>query len=205
MRRRALLALVAVACVVAAPPSDAAPRRSCGLVTDARGDVYAVRGYPTPLPDKTLDVVAGDLASDDLNLTAAVRVDDLVLPPETSPVGANYEVQFRISRSSRGFVLLASASPGAAPTYRLLVSGGDLPVESQDVTGVFDLARDEVRITVDLETLARWVLVQRGQRLTLDGAFSGRGVRGEGPFADEALEGPRTYYAAASSCVPVGR
>lgn len=221
-------AALLVAAALAAPlPADAAPRKVCNLLPGT-GSFAQDRGVPYQHP---LGIRSADVASNATHLTAVIRVHDLA-DPATSAGGRtftfflsrnpeeNYAVEAGIRLTSRRFTLMSSNQPFnpsrgvQMPTFTVLT----------EVTGVVDVAKDEVRITAPLSAFR---LRKNGStmtapraRVTYLGAMTAvtYGVdRRDTPLPEGAVTGVGTgsdfeygstrvtYALGAPSCVAVGR
>lgn len=169
MRLAAVFAVLAAATVVpAAPGAVAAPSRVCHLVTDGRNDTFFAPGLatsPAGTPEPALDIVSADVASDTRWLTTAIRVADLQLPTRTSPNGLGHSIYFRAGEHRYAVYAYALASGTYSGIYHVRWDGVGTPLEPNGTTWeehpinartrvTYDLARDEVRVSIPLGAFA---------------------------------------------------
>lgn len=179
--------------------------------------VEGVRG------DSDLDLISADVATDSRQLTAVIRTDTLRDQEPYAP-GKSYDFYFRIAEVT--FLVKATTGMGSE-SYILYAQnravGADDPYSGffdqlGEVTGVFDVAKREIRATVPLDLMARYYEVRRGVvvseffvisfihygegRTTLLDGFSG--PSGASSRQDEARS-DATYKAGTPSCVKVGK
>ena len=232
---QARLALVPVTALVAlvAPAALAAPKAApvCNIITDPAGDTFAFRtqndppaGSPVYGPqDDNLDLVSADLASDGKVVTAVVRIKKLSRTIQTSPTGLTAAIGFHIGGDDHVVRLQGVLVTGQADRFEVAVIGpDDLPNQPStyvgDVTGVVDLAKNEVRITAPAALLAPYGDLKPGTPLFPNEAESATVSRGvpaitstpgqpmttRGPFADIAAGG-KAIKVGAPSCVIPGK
>ncbi len=169
---RPALALVAVAAVMASGVAQAAPAKGkkpappvCNLIEDTKSDTFLVRSQDSqkaygPQED-ALDLVSEDVASDGVTLTAVVRVVKLATRVGSAPGGTDYRVQFTIpgqDGTKENFVLNARTDSSGAPSFLLAlrtIVGASQSVSQKvaDATGAFDLAKNEVHISVPVASV----------------------------------------------------
>jgi hypothetical protein len=226
---QARLALVPVAALVAlvAPAATAAPKAApaCNTITDPAGDTFAVRqqdaqGAYGPQED-SLDITSGDLASNGKVVTAVVRIKKLSRTVQSSPTGLTAAVGFLIGGGDTVVRLQAVLVNGQADRFEVAAIPPDnLPNQPAtyvgDVTGVVDLAKNEVRITAPAALLAPFGDLKPGTPLFPNEAESATVARGvpaitstpgapmttRGPFADIAAGGKAVKVGAPSCVVP---
>ena len=230
---QARLALVPVAALVAlvAPAAVAAPKvaPSCNTITDPAGDTFAFRtqndppaGSPAYGPqDDNLDLISADLASDGKVVTAVVRIKKLSRTVQTSPTGLTAAIGFLIGSGDTVVRLQAVLATGQADRFEVsAIPPDNLPNQPStyvgDVTGVVDLAKNEVRITAPAAMLAPYGTLKPGTPLIPNDAESATVSRGvpaitstpgqpmttRGPFADIAAGGKAVKVGAPSCVVP---
>ena len=212
--RRSTLAAAALAVATAATPSLAGPSGSCMLIRDAAGDAtdqpgLAVSGLNQP----DLDIVSADVASNGRSVTTVVRVQHLGTALEAA--GRRNQYRFSFHLGAYGDVVTYAYRGVDGEKFHVTV-----PTEGESTTktllpasGVFDVARNEVRVTLPLKQASgdrRMRTKTYFSRLTADT------FRGVGPVAgvaggvgvstgvDHAATASR-YLAGSPSCVQVGR
>ncbi len=211
-----VLSLAAAGGAVAAPPKP-----TCNLITDAKGDTFAVRaqdgaGAYGP-QENALDIVSGDLASDGKVLTAVFRVQKLATVAATSPNGLSFRMQFTHAGLDPDTNLFLSGR--ASNTGNSFIAGSraitaNLSTKLADATGVFDVAKNEVRITAPLSAFAKvGRAMKKGTKLQL-GDLDQTASRfvGVNPLtgADTAVfadvtRSVKSYTIGTKSCVKPGR
>ena len=219
-----LVAGLATACTVAAlgavpaaattKPKPAPP--VCKLIFDDEGD------QTTP-GDASVDIVGGDFASNGKQITAIIRLKQLVNPNPQSPLGQAYFVSFTVKGSSDTLTLGAGLYPtGNQFTYGYQAedptSGVSTSYTLGNATGAIN--GNEIRITADIAKYPQAKLLKNGNKVTTITADARR-VYGQrvvpsqqvGPVRaplggltltyDEATG--KTYTLGARSCVAVGK
>lgn len=223
---RPVLAVCAAAAVVAGGAvASAAPAKVCNLVTDAKGDTFLVRAQDAqkaygPQED-AFDIVSQDLGSDGKVLTAVIRVAKLATKVGSAPGGTDYKTQFTIpgqDAKAENFVLNARTNSSGEPSYllalRTVVQGQSISQKIADATGAFDLAKNEVRVTVPLAAVKSGSnVLAKGGMLTLAGLdqTSSRATvvnpvtgTATAAFADVATT-EKTFKLGTASCVVPGK
>lgn len=213
---RPLVLLAASAVLVTgAAAASAAPKKPkpapvkpvCNLVVDDPNDTFLLRsqeGVATGPQEDALDIVSADLASDAKRITAVIRVKKLATTIATG-VGQGYELQF-LNDGENTLYLGATITNGAQtfsvgfrdPTANRATSLGE-------ASGVFDLAKNEVRISAPVSAFsAQGTGVKPGKLLSIGTITASRNLVAVNVFAD-VNEGGTTYKAGAPSCVTPGK
>ncbi|MDX6197657.1 MAG: hypothetical protein QOJ79_808 [Actinomycetota bacterium] len=207
---------VVVGGVAHAAPAKVAP--VCNLVEDAKDDTFALR-YQETIHDvggpglygpaePALDIVSADVAADAKTITAVLRVNKLAKSASSAPGGLSYRVQFSAPGESDENMYLSAATTGAADTFAAGTRAitANLSTKLADATGVFDLAKNEIRISVPLATFAA-----QGVKVGTPLSFSGLDQTsarltptGSSSFADVALS-EKGYKVGTPSCVVPGK
>jgi hypothetical protein len=224
---RPTVAVVLAASVVVAGAASAAPKPApkkaavapvCKLVEDAKGDTFAARYQDTVHElggpglygpaEPALDIVSADLAADANTITAVIRVDKLAKKVQTAPGGTAYRVQFATPSESDENLYLNAATDGTTDTFTAGTRAITANVGTQlaAVTGVFDLANNEIRISAPLATFAAQGL-KADTVLSLSGldqTASRVAAAGRAAFADVATS-TKTYKVGTPSCVVPGK
>ncbi|MCU1591852.1 MAG: hypothetical protein JWP11_3108 [Frankiales bacterium] len=188
MRIRPLLAagcIAAVSCgsvAVAAPKP--APKPACDVLVDPAGDEL-------PPSDPSLDIVSADLANNATTLTAVIRVAKLSAADQMSPTGRYYNVTYDYR----------STGLGSGPISALLTPTGDLWVNG-DGTGVVDVAKSEIRISVPISRLGGHPLFKPGDALEHINAQSDLAVPATPSPTDQV---PHYSFGASFNLFPVDR
>ena len=183
------------------------PKPVCNQVADPAGD--ATGGLLTPGNNDAWDVVTGDVATDKTNLTTVIRVAKLSKSTSTAPYGSQWRFDFQVN----GVKLYTQAT--STPFGDKFTSGYTDSTShgfaNSGATGVFDLAKNEVRVTVPLSTIATQATIKpTGTHLSALEASAGDYVNtaGSSPSAsyraDDAMGG-KDYVSGAASCVAVGK
>ncbi|HVF19631.1 MAG TPA: hypothetical protein VNA14_05255 [Mycobacteriales bacterium] len=158
-RLRDLAALV-VLCVLGAP-AEAAPRRPCELLKDAKGDAGlngGEGGIGGPVPgtdDGSLDIISADLAADATRLTVVIRVAGL--RSGASPLqGESWSFHFASPESA---FFLSADRTHAGTSFTLFRYTTDYSGDTSqsflferigEVTGLLDTDASEIRMTAPL-------------------------------------------------------
>jgi hypothetical protein len=185
----------------------------CNLVTDATGDTFAARSQDTagkygPQED-SLDLKSIDLASDAKTVTGVIRVVKLSAVPQTSPYGTSYEMEWLIPGTDNHMYLAAATSvkDGTTFTAGFRDATSNVGTKLADAKGVFDLAKNEIRISTPVSTFGgQGRGMKPGTKITfgdLDQTASRNGVA-VSVFADVTTSGV-VYTTGAPSCVVPGK
>jgi hypothetical protein len=230
MNPRIIAALTVGLTSVTAGHALAAPvKKACKIVTDGTGDTFAVRQQDTqakygPIEDG-FDITSADIASDGKVITAVIRVKKLTSAVQTSPTGVAFGFDFSTPTAPTATLgsLRAIVFNGGAPYYEAVLKT-DVPSGAQNyttflatVTGVWDTAHNEVRITAPVSVFSALGTFKKGVTISpdSDSATSGRplpivpGQAGQPSpsrfvFADVALDG-KSIKVGAPSCVTPGK
>ena len=211
-----LMVAVASTGVASAAAKKAVPKPVCNLVSDAAGDTAV---YPAgDIKDDAMDVTSVDLASDKTSITGVIRVKKLAASSTNAPTGMSWTVNFSADGTDfslaghatvTGDVIFDTAYAGA--------TGGSL--YGPGTTGVFDTAKNEVRITAPLSMLSAQADLRAGKtKITgiagrtgsevlvpdVTGTF-GPTLLSDSEFAADTTEGGAGYLAGTPSCVAVGK
>jgi hypothetical protein len=226
------LALAVVLALGAVGPASAAvrpkpkPKPVCNLITDATKDTFAFRsqdqqGMYGPQED-ALDIVSGDIASNGVTLTGVLRVVKLATSVGTAPNGIDFRVNFALPGQDpavENFFLNARADRAGTQKFLLghitrTAPNVSTTVKLADGTGVFDLKRNEVRISAPLKavthgsfTLAPKMKISLGGLDQTDArqvAVNPSSDIGTAVFADVA-NSEKTYVEGTPSCVIPGK
>lgn len=182
------------------------------LVTDPAGDANDQPNLTVPgvnFPD--LDIVSADIASDARFVTTVIRVADLGTALEAAGRRNTYRFSFKFGRNSGEVVTYAYRGvDGQQFLFSVPAEGGGNTVKQLPATGTFDVARNEVRVSIPLAK-AKGSRIMRGDTyITRLNASTHRGVGivppgvGAATGLDAASTGNR-YRVGSPSCVPVGR
>lgn len=211
------LSLAAAGGAVAAPPKP-----TCNLITDAKGDTFALRyqdltGGPYGPQEDALDIVSGDLASDGKVLTAVIRVVKLASVAATSPNGLSFRVQFThagLDEDTNLFLSGRSSNTGNSFVAGSRAMTANLSTKLADVTGVFDTDKNEIRITAPLTAFEKvGGVIKKGTRLQLGDldqtasrfvAVNPTSGADTAPFADVTTS-VKSYTVGTKSCVTPGK
>jgi hypothetical protein len=217
---RSLTAVALGASVILAGAAVAAPKAQpvCNLVEDAKDDTFALR-YQETIHDlggpglygpaePALDIVSADVATDAKTITAVLRLNKLAKTASSAPGGLSYRVQFSAPGESDENMYLSASTTGTADTFAAGTRAitANLSTKLTDATGIFDVTKNEIRISVPLATFAAQG-VKAGVPLSfagLDQTSARLTPTGTSSFADVALS-DKTYKVGAPSCVAVGK
>lgn len=217
MRLRTALLASGLAVAALASPSSAAPK--CNIVTDAAGDTFLLRYQEIPPggaygpQEDSLDIVSADLASDGKVLTAVIRLKNLAAAASTSPGGAGYDLNFTSPNSKLGLFMRAtrtSAGEVFEAGFKDPVGAGGINLTTlstilSPATGVFDAAKNEIRMHVPLAVFDAQGGIKKDNLLTFGEVTSGRAAGSRSVFADAAVAEAATYKVGADSCVKPGK
>lgn len=133
-----------------AAPAKVAP--VCNLVQDAKGDAK-YNNVPGAAGD---DIVTADLANDATTITGVVRLAGLSANDPQAPLGRNYSVLFTVAGNADLLFMSARTYPqGPKFVFGYQAQDPDTGVNTNfalgDATGVVDLAKAEVRISVPIK------------------------------------------------------
>jgi hypothetical protein len=183
----------------------------CNLVTDAAGD--ATDDPAGAAADDALDVTSVDVASDKNNITAVIRVKKLA-----KSSARNWTAAFSADGTdfSLGAHITAAGTEVFDAAYAAATGGS---IYGPGTTGVFDVAKNEVRITAPLSLLSEQATIKSGKtKVTGIGATTGAellvpdasGQFGPtlfsySPINADDTDGGKDYLAGTPSCVAVGK
>lgn len=215
LSRRAVA--LTVTALVAAPAATAAaapkpapkPKPMCKQVIDDAGDEYAVRNAADQkVADDALDVLSADVATNATTMTIVIRLKKLAAFPSTSPVGGTYQMTFNVGDEATLYYALVSAGPNGLysefGTREALPAVTSVPTIIGTPTPVLDLGKSEVRMSFPLSLFGPVKLVKNKTKIAPVETTAGRGNRGRGLFADDAVGG-KNYVVGTPSCVVVGK
>jgi hypothetical protein len=228
MTTRRVLPVALLVAGVLAVPAHAAPRKVCHLLK-GRPSFSQSHGAPYTPP---LQVRSADVASNRTHLTAVIRVVDLG-DPALAATGEMFDFMFSRHREENYILTVASWQTGEPEFWAGMSSEPFSPYPNQvaaptmtwfgRVTGVVDVAKDEVRITVPLSLLRKHPAhsLKRGAKVSYLAALTytmygvqqpeaaglppqtpaALGYGGEFEYGSTRI----TYTLGAPSCVAVGR
>jgi hypothetical protein len=147
---------------VAAPK----PAPICKLVVDPPNDELSAAFVDPSLSavgrpyDPSLDILSADVANDANTLTGVIRVAKLTVGDPMAPTGRIYRISYKVRSTGIGGELYAQVTPTGN-----VFSGGD-------GTGVLDMAKNEVRISVPISRLVGHPTFKPGEALANVQAFT---------------------------------
>ncbi|MBK5307369.1 MAG: hypothetical protein JJD92_11840 [Frankiaceae bacterium] len=218
MRKALLVVLSVSACVVAGGVATAAPKVKpvCNLVVDAAADASVDPAGVAK--DDALDVLSVDVASNKSDITAVLRVKKLASSASGIPAATNWSVNF--SADGTDFSMAGHTTVAGTQVFDTAyagATGGSL--YGPGTTGVFDTAKNEVRITAPLSLLSAQAYIKAGKtKVTGIGGTTGpellvpdvSGTFGPtifswNPATADGTEAGRDYLAGSPSCVVPGK
>ena len=194
--------------------SAAAP---CNLVKDPAGDTSVLPGGV--VKDDALDITSVDVATDKKRITSVIRVKKLAARPTSTPGGALWQVNFSANDVvfSMSAHSLASGEIVYTSSYEMAAGGSLYP---GGTTGVFDLAKNEIRMTAPLALFGSEANIRSGKTV-ISGLSGNTGVEfvipdtpnrvfgspilTYAPISADETTGGKDYKAGTASCVPVGK
>jgi hypothetical protein len=199
-------ALAATAGVAGAATPKVKP--ACNLLTDAAGDAtgsFIAEGLPTPNED-AVDIVSGDVATKGRVLTSVLRVKKLSESSLSAPGGLHWKFFFNVDGTQ--VFTQAVAEAGAAPTFVIgtIDEATGTSTTLGDVTGVIEVAKNEVRVTAPFSILP--ATPKPGSKITSLEPNAGRYVNAVAvSFSDstDTATSSNSYTVGAPSCVAVGK
>jgi hypothetical protein len=199
--RPALAVAVGASLVVAGTAGAVTkPKPVCNLVKDAAGDA----SVQPPLPsDDSLDIVSADVASNAKNVTAVLRLKSLGATSPYSVTGRNYYMQFDAPGAANPIYFSAeSDATGTSYHWGDLETANGLGTYTTkgDATGVTDVAKNEIRMTVSVRDLADLGKTKPGNKLSSLHA-STTAVLGVLVADVDTADGSKSYVAGSPSCV----
>lgn len=217
MNIRPALALVAVASVVAGGAAVAAPKKpaakpTCNVLEDAKDDTFLLRSQDSVGAygpnDAALDIVGGDFGANGKLFTGVIRINKLAQAASTSPSGMSFRLQFATAAMEGKNLYLAANRINGVETFTAGERDitANLATKLADVTGVFDVAKSEVRITAPMSVFAAAGVKPGAKLLLADLDQTSSRPSGAGPsvFADVARS-EKTYVVGSASCVVPGK
>jgi hypothetical protein len=168
MRIRRIVVAALVVALGTGTAALAAPQKAalktpplCHQVVDPANDEISAASLDPSLPsaagrpyDPALDVVSADIATDANTLTGVIRVAKLTVGDQLAPTGRMYRLSWTVRSSGTGGAIYAQVTPTGN-----VFDGGD-------GTGVVDLAKNEVRISVPISRLVGHPVFGPGEALT---------------------------------------
>jgi hypothetical protein len=197
---------------VAAPkPAPKAPPM-CKIVVDPANDLVSGAVIDPQLSavgrpyDPALDVVSADIANDANTLTGVIRVAKLTVGDPMAPTGRIYRLSWKVRSTGIGGELYAQITP----TGNLFDGGNG--------TGAVDLAKNEIRISMQISRLIGHPTFAPGDALENLTAFTDLaapvlpgspqqdsiGLTLYSYGGDSSAPAPKAYPLYAPSCVKVG-
>jgi hypothetical protein len=166
------------------------PKPVCNLVTDPKGDVAT--------GDAALDIVSADVATNATTITGVIRVAKLSSPDVMAPEGMFFQFNFTGSAGQTGQHLDAQL----LPTGNVFQGGAG--------TGVVDLAKSEIRISVPLSQWTAASTIVPGPPFHNFIVYADHGnpvvaAPDSFTFAGDTATGKTTYTPGTPSCVAVGK
>ena len=211
LRPALALGVATVALFGGVASAKSAPAPVCNLVTDPAGDASVDPAGAAA--DDGLDVVSVDIASDKNNITAVIRVKKL----DTS-AARNWTAVF--SADGTDFSLAGHITAAGTQVFDAAYAGATGgSIYGPGTTGVFDTAKNEVRITAPLSLLSEQATIKPGKtKVTGIGATTGAellvpdvsGTFGPtlfsySPINADTTDAGKDYLAGSASCVAVGK
>ena len=183
------------------------------LIRDQAGDASDQPNLTVPgINQPDLDIVSADLASDARSVTTVIRLQHLGTAAEA--VGRRNLYQFSFYLGYYGNVVTEAYRGVGEERFAVILpnEGSDPSSPELTATGVFDVARNEVRVTIPLMQASGHHYVRGQTYFTQLAAGTFRGLGTGMPFGGAAvltgMDQARTtgrYLAGSPSCVAVGR
>jgi hypothetical protein len=202
------LCLAAAGSLLFVGAADAAkkPPPVCNLLTDspddAKSSIAKDGTYPTNL-DAT-DIVSGDIATDTKNLTTVLRVKKLATTATDAPGGLHWKFFFNDGGTNVWTQAVAPTAGAVVFRYGQIdpVTGSSASLGT--VTGVIDTAKNEVRVTVPMQSLP--VPLKAGTKIDTLAPNAGRYFSAGVSYSEptDAATSEKTYTVGALSCVKPG-
>ncbi|MDX6197205.1 MAG: hypothetical protein QOJ79_356 [Actinomycetota bacterium] len=213
-RRGAAWLLAAALLVAPATPSLAGSSSSCRLIQDAAGDGNdQLNGTRLGPNEPDLDIVSADIASNARSVTTVVRLSNLGTALEAAGRRNLYRFFFQLGSRHEYVVTLATRSlDGEQFSVIVPTEGSDVPGTDTAVpaTGTFDVAHNEVRVTIPLSLASGNHNMPHQTYFHNLVADTYRGIGTEaagGANASTSIDyasTDRRYLAGSSSCVHIG-
>ena len=214
-RRARVALLVAAVCLTGlATPGVAGQKRACMLVRDVAGDATDQPGLAVPgINQPDLDIVSADVASDPRAVTTVVRVQDLGTALDAAGRRTQYRFSFHLGAYGDVVTYAYRGVDGEKFHVTVPTEGEGTTKTLLPATGVFDVARSEVRVTIPLQQASGNRKIRRPTYISELAAATFRGV---GPVAGVAgsigvstgvdtASSTSRYVVGSPSCVQVGR
>lgn len=210
-RTSLLLAAVSVA-GIAAPSTASSPRFSCRLIQDPVGDAADQPNTQLPgVQQPDLDIISADIASNERSVTTVVRVQNLGTAVDAAGRRNMYRFSFQLGNYGDVVTEAYRGLDGESFDFNVPNEGDDTTRPDLPATGVFDVARNEVRVTIPLMDASGRRIVWPSTRFKRLAADTFRGVGTSTRVALGVMTGvdransTRQYRAGSPSCVEVGR
>lgn len=210
-RRRIALLLSTLSLAIFATPSLANSSQSCMLIRDPAGDASDQPNLTVPgVNQPDLDIVSADIASDARSVTTVVRVQRLGTALEAAGRHNYYRFSFYLGQYGDVMTEAYRGVDGEQFAVTVPNEGDGVGRPELPATGVFDVARNEVRVTIPLMRASGNRIVRKGRYFSQLAADTFRGVGTGTPFglgvftAVDHASTAKQYLAGSPSCVQVG-
>lgn len=205
---RILLAGSLALSLAAAGGALAAPAPVCNLIVDPKGDA----GHPVFGNSDSLDLTGADIASSAKTVTAVIRVAKFTKSNDAAPTGRTWFLDFTVPDAETPLWLGAQITP-TGELFRYGWVDGSIHRTLGTVDGVFDEAKNEIRISAPVGVWAERGSVKPGRKIGGLIALSYNYVGATAPTGNGAAslqpgdtaETSKTYTAGARSCVVPGK
>jgi hypothetical protein len=191
---RLSIALTCVALVVVATHAEAKPKpkpaapQPCHAVTDPADDANGINpgaslsaAHAGPNIDP-LDILSIDLGTNKTSMIWVMRVKKLALTSPDAPTGMFWSVHFTIRKTAFTVAAHSDLVNGISYdlSYATAAGGGTAP---GPLTGVFDLAHNEIRIVVPVASIATWERTPLRTKIAAIGGVTGQEILAPGMSA----------------------
>jgi hypothetical protein len=190
------------ASLLAAGSAVAAPKPSCNLVVDDKGDTASA---PFPASD-TIDITSADVASDGQTLTAVLRVAKYTANETATVYGKRYIVAFEGAGLKPMYLTALDYPVGVSYNFGEVTESATGPSYSSTgaAKGSIDAAKGEIKISVSAADLA----AASFGKLTKGGVLKGINAVTFRRVGNQLFEGDdastsKKYTVGAPSCVAV--
>ena len=214
MSVRPVLALVLTAAVAVGGAASAAPKKKpkppappvCNQIVDPKGDATA--GVISSDNEPSWDVVSADIATDAKTLTTVIRVDKLAKSTSSDPLGSQWRFDFFVGETN--LYTQATSTPFGDRFVVGYTDSTSHAIANSGATGVFDEAKNEVRVSAPLSAFDAQAKITPGGKLTQLGASAGdyvntAGGSPSGSFQADDAAGSKPYATGTPTCVLVGK
>lgn len=193
--------------VISGTAGAAVKKPVCNQVQDPAGDATA--GLLAPGNEPSWDIVSGDVGSDKKTVTTVIRVAKLSKSTSVAPYGSQWRFDFQVNGVK--LYTQATSTPFGDGFIVGYTDSTSHSFSNSGATGVFDTAKNEVRVSFPLGAVAAQASIKpTGTHLSSLAASAGDYVNTAGSSPSASIQaddatGAKDYVSGNSTCVIVGK